>query len=254
MYLVFTDETNKDDESTTFFLVGGVAIPADVAHEIHAQIEAIRTKYGYRPGDSLKYSRASKPPHVSNEAFNSAKSEVLDLCAKYSIKIFLYACHHLIAETRTPEVKFQWGCNGILLKVNQFLKGVNDHCLVLQDRHPVEGEFQYYRRRFMESQPSDTACKFKLDRVLGFGSTCDGASHLASIADIALGSYRFCINNPEKDIVNGVLMPRLLASTWGYPDPIGKGIGIFPAKQILKRECILDYQNLRAHLRKYLMA
>lgn len=253
MYLVFTDETNKDEENTTFFLVGGVAIPTHSAPSIHTQIEAIRTKYGYKSGDSLKYARDSKPIYISNDIFNQAKSDVLDLCAEYSIKIFLYACHHLIAETRTPEEKFQWGCNGILLKVNQFLCEANNHCLVLQDRHPVEGEFKYYKLRFMESQPSNTICKFKLDRVFGFGSTCDGASHLASIADITLGSYRYCINNPQKNIVNEILMPKLLANTWGYPDPIGKGIGIFPAKQVIKKECVPDYQALRAHINKYLM-
>lgn len=250
MYLALTDETNREEKGTTFFLMGGVAIPADAAHKLHGQIDAIRNKYGYRVEDSLKYARATKPEQVSNESFNAAKSEVLDLCVQHEVKIFLYACHHLIAENKGQIEKFQWGSNALLWQMNKFLTSVKSFSWVLQDRHPVEGEFAYYRRRFAESRPTHTE-KHKLDRIVGFGSTCDGASHLASMADIALGSYRFCINNPSKDVVNGILMPKLLQSTWGSPDCIGKGVGIYPVGIVNKKECQADYANLYAQIAKY---
>lgn len=252
VYLVFTDETNRNEGESKFFLIGGIAIHESMAFAIHQDVQNLRQRNGFLPGDSLKFARSEKPAHVSNDQFNAAKSEIIELCERHSIQIFLYACHHLIAANKSEETKFQWGCNAILWKINQFLTSVSDSALVQQDRHPVPGEFEYYRRKFTDSQPDVPNVAHKLDRILGFGSTCDRASHLASIADIVLGSYRYCINNPEKDIVNTVLMPRLLKSTWGFPDPIGKGVGIFPAREILKLECIGDYENLRAQIRKYI--
>ena len=254
MFITLTDETNTTIRDSRFFLVGGVAISSDSVDLVHREIIAIRTKHGYRPSDSLKYARYSKPAHISNEQFNEAKSDVLDLCIKYEINIFLYACHHLIAENKSPETKFQWGCNAILWQINQFLTENNSYSLVLQDRHPVEGEFNYYKRRFMESHLEVKDVTHKLDRIVGFGSTCDGASHLSSVADIALGSYRFCLNNPDKDIVNGILMPKLLRATWGYPEPIGRGIGIFPKRKVNKRECAGDYDVLRQNILRYINA
>lgn len=251
MYLVLTDETNREDANSEFFLMGGVAIPFENASNLHAGIQRIRNEYGYNVGDSLKYARASKPEQVSNEQFNNAKSEVIDLCNEFGVKIFLYVCHHLIAENKTPIKKFQWGSNGLLWNVNRFLREIGSTSWVLQDRHPVEGEFAYYRQRFSESQPAYQGHYHKLDRIIGFGSTCDGASHLASIADICLGSYRFCINNPDKNIVNGILMPKLLENTWGYPNCIGNGIGLYPTGVVNKRECKPHYERLRSQIAEY---
>lgn len=252
MYLIFTDETNNNVDDSTFFLMGGIAVPFSAAATVTGKIDALRVVHGYRSEDQLKYARANKPGHITNDIFNQIKSDVLDLCRDYNIVIFLYACHHLIAEKIAPEKKFQWGSNGLLWRINAFLKANETSGWVMQDRHPVIGEFEYYKQRFRESRPEYKDCEYKLDRVLGFGSTCDGASNLASIADIALGSYRFCLNHPDKDIVNNKLMPKLLMSTWGFPNPIGKGISIYPVRDIKKRVCIPDYERLYSHIGSFL--
>lgn len=251
MYLTLTDETNRDVGDSAFFLVGGVAVPFASAEQIHTRIDSIRSSNGYLPADSFKYARASKPPHVSEDQFNSAKSQALDLCLEFGAKVFLYVCHHLIAENRTPVEKFQWGSNGMLWQLNGFLNEHGTYSWVLQDRHPVEGEFQYYKQRFTESRPSFPNHYHKLNRIIGFGSTCDGASHLSSLADIVLGSYRFCINNPTKDIVNGILLPRLLRATYGFPHCIGGGIAIYPTGEIHKQECKAAYGELCSHIKAY---
>jgi hypothetical protein len=48
-----------------------------------------------------------------------------------------------------------------------------------------------------------------LERVIGFGSTTDGASHLASIADVLIGSFRYCVNEEERDIAGRAMFPDL---------------------------------------------
>lgn len=251
MYLTLTDETNRDVEESTFFLLGGVAVPFSSAEQIHSRLDTIRTVHGYLPGDAFKYARTSKPEHVTEQNFNSAKSQALDLCLEFGVKIFLYVCHHAIAENRSPAEKFQWGSNGMLWQLNKFLNENGTYSWVLQDRHPVEGEFQYYKQRFMQSRPTFQNHYHKLNRIIGFGSTCDGASHLSSLADIVLGSYRFCINNPAKDIVNGLLLPRLLRSTWGFPYCVSRGIGIYPVGEIHKHECKAAYAELHNHISAY---
>lgn len=253
MHLVLTDETNTDPDKSTFFLVGGIALPWRNAFTLHQEIEEIRTAFGYYPTDSFKYAKADKPRQVDDQAFNNAKSAALDLFAKYGVAIFLYACHHLIAASRSAEEKFQWGNNALLWLVQNFLIETRSFAWVVQDRHPVTGEFDYYKRRFRESQPSNKNSSHKLDRIVGYGSTCDGASHLTSLVDIALGSYRFCLNHSDKDIVNGLLMPKLLPATWGFPRPMDKGLGIFPRK-LYKKECIADYDALRTHISAYCKA
>ena len=250
MQIVLTDETNTTVGKSTFFLVGAISVPADVASHLHLAVEGIRHKYGYQPDDSFKYARADKPAHIDNEAFNEAKSEALDLFAAYDIKIILYACHHLIAENRSAEEKFKWGCNALLWVVQCFLNEIGHHALVLQDRHPVGNEFSYYKERFRQSDKYSPE-NHKLRNMVGFGSTCDEASHLSALCDIALGSYRFCLNHQDKDIVNGILMPKLLAATWGFPEPIDKGFSLFPRRKIYKRECVADYQRIREHVAKF---
>jgi hypothetical protein len=44
--------------------------------------------------------------------------------------------------------------------------------------------------------------------------TCDGASHLSSMADILLGSFRYCVNEPERDIAGKAMLPALVPLMW----------------------------------------
>ena len=252
MYLVLTDETNTNARHSTFFLVGGIAVPSDSTGILHVRMEEIRERHGYRPSDSFKYARSNKPAHITEDQFNSAKSQALDLLHEHEVTVFVYACHHLIAENRTKEEKFRWGNNALLWLIQKFLEEHKSYAWIIQDRHPVGDEFRYYVKRFTDSARTTVGVTHKLRNIIGFGSTCDGASHIASLADIALGSYRFCINHPDKDIVNGILMPKLLRATWGYPNPLDRGFGIFPRRRVHKPECIADYQRLKAHIAKYL--
>jgi len=54
----------------------------------------------------------------------------------------------------------------------------------------------------------------RLERIMGFASTTDGASHLASIADILVGSWRYCVNEPEMDIAGKAMFPKLMDLMW----------------------------------------
>ena len=49
---------------------------------------------------------------------------------------------------------------------------------------------------------------------MGLASTCDGASHLASIADILVGSFRYCVNEPDNDVAGKAMSPTLVKLMW----------------------------------------
>jgi hypothetical protein len=56
MYLLLTDETNKEESvEIRFFIYGGLFVPANKAVQIHNEIEAARKSFGYQQADLLKF-------------------------------------------------------------------------------------------------------------------------------------------------------------------------------------------------------
>jgi len=62
------------------------------------------------------------------------------------------------------------------------------------DRLPVKNACQYLKEKFQVGLELDGGGTLRLENVVAYASTCDGASHLASMADILLGSFRYCVN------------------------------------------------------------
>jgi hypothetical protein len=54
----------------------------------------------------------------------------------------------------------------------------------------------------------------RLDRVLGFGHAVDGSSHLSSVADVLLGAFRYCVNQPENEEAGKAMFPVLMSMMW----------------------------------------
>jgi len=53
-----------------------------------------------------------------------------------------------------------------------------------------------------------------MPRVLLYGETTIGASHVASVIDIVLGAFRYCVNEREKDDVPQILLPKVVQLMW----------------------------------------
>ena len=169
-----------------------------------------------------------------------------------------YAISHAIAKGETHDNLLLFGANTILGKYNEFLFGKDDVGIVLVDRMQVGNPYQYLKDKFQVGLelPSGTS---KLARVIGFASTCDGASHLASLADILVGSFRHCVNEPEKDIANSAIFPTLIRVMWhreaedGTKDLLEYGLTLRPEKinfDLHKK----DYDDLTKRLAGYMEA
>jgi hypothetical protein len=48
----------------------------------------------------------------------------------------------------------------------------------------------------------------RLERILGLGHGCDGSSHLCSVADVLLGAFRYCVNDPENEEAAKAMFPN----------------------------------------------
>jgi hypothetical protein len=49
VHLLYTDEVNMDPDNSEFFVYAGVSIPGENAAALHADIEALRKRNGYKP-------------------------------------------------------------------------------------------------------------------------------------------------------------------------------------------------------------
>jgi hypothetical protein len=93
---------------------------------------------------------------------------------------------------------------------------------------------------------------------MGLASTCDGASHLASITDILVGSFRYCVNEPDKDVAGKAMFPKLMKVMWKKYEkhlPYVHDLGYILRPQAVTQEHLRkEYDALRARLQGYLNA
>jgi hypothetical protein len=83
-------------------------------------------------------------------------------------------------------------------------------------------------------------------------------SHLASVCDILVGSWRYCVNEPEMDLAGKAMFPKLMDVMWKRK--IGgklyvKDFGlILRPLDVQKEEYKKEYEALRKRLQGYLDA
>jgi hypothetical protein len=54
----------------------------------------------------------------------------------------------------------------------------------------------------------------RLDRILSFSQAADRLSHLCSVADILLGAFRYCVNEPDNEDAGKAMFPELMKMMW----------------------------------------
>jgi hypothetical protein len=153
-----------------------------------------------------------------------------------------------------------FGANTLLGKFNEFLGTDQDKFgLVLFDRIPIDHPYPYLREKFQIGMTfSDGRPPSRLERIMGFASTTDGASHLASIADILVGSWRYCVNEPEMDVAGKAMFPKLMDLMWKrrrdgklYVRDFGF---VLRPQEVQVEKYKKEYNDLRARLQGYLDA
>ena len=89
------------------------------------------------------------------------------------------------------------------------------------DRLDPKFGYKYMAGMFAEGIEVDGR-HVKLDRIVHYSMSCDGASHMSSLTDIALGSMRYAVNfatGKGKENVARDLMVPLARSMWHKEEP-----------------------------------
>ena len=259
MYLMLGDEADAEQSrGQQFFVYGAIFVPQEVIKPLNDGVEIIRAAAKFQPSDSLKFADKTRPPKISKETFREVKAKVIDLAAQHRVVFCAYAILHAIAANQGHKNLVLFGANTLVGKFNEFL-GTNQDTfgLALFDRIPIDHPYAYLREKFqigmtfLDGRPTS-----RLERIMGFASTTDGASHLASIADILVGAWRYCVNEPAMDVTGKAIFPKLMDLMWKrardgklYVQDFGF---VLRPQEVQAENYKKDYNDLRARLQGYL--
>lgn len=253
MFLLIADEAvHQQTDPTKYFIYGAIIVPSDKLQEITEGIDQIRIQYGFKPDDSLKFSPNDRPRDVNRNEFIKAKDEILVLSRKLGIKFIGYAVLHAIARTKSSEQLITMGADALLTKFQQFLEESEDsRGICLFDTLPIPHPNHYLRRAF-QMRKEHSVVGHRLHNIDLIATTTDGCSHLPSICDVCVGSFRYSVNEPERDVVGKQLMRHLKGLFWvsqrdGKVFPLERGLLLRP-QQVTHPPYLADYTELKTRL------
>lgn len=257
MYVLLTDETNlQKSDDVKFFAYGGLFFRFELLPELDSAVRAIRSKYGFKSTDDLKFNTKERPPGIDQKTYTAAKSEVLDLCVEKDCRFIAYVVHHGIANGQSSDQRLTFASDHVLKGFHDFLSETKDTGVVLMDKLPIQKGDAYFREKFQIGLTyPKSGSSVTLDRIHLYGTTGIGMSHLASLIDIVLGSFRYCINNPQSPSVAGSLFKRVLHIMWhqelnGVKTVRERGLILRPS-EIKASEYKDEYSELVESLKKY---
>jgi hypothetical protein len=249
VHLLLTDETNAvPSDKARFFVYGGLVIDFGVLAQLDDLVATTRVKFGYRPGDLLKFDTNARPGQVSLEAATAAKNEVIQACIEVGCKFIAYVVLHAIARSRRADEIVAWGANCVIGKFNYFLHSVGSYGVVAMDRFPAGRDYSFLTDKFCYGLTFQGEDPVTLDRIKLFSSTCINASHASSAMDITLGAFRYCINQPENVEAAKVMMANICRLIWCTRDgdnlmPLERGL-IFRPKEVAVDKYKAEYDGL----------
>lgn len=195
MYWLFTDETNVTNKDGDFFIYGGLVMTGDQMLALNSEVVAIRKKYGYTDGDQFKFQTAARPTQVSVADCTAAKAEALAALEKHGALVMMYVVLHELARNQSVSTMTEWALNSLVAHFDKrFLRERGDVGAVCIDRLDPKVGYAYMKRSFSDGVTLQDDRSVKLDRVIHYSMSCDGASHMSSLTDIALGSMRYAVN------------------------------------------------------------
>lgn len=258
MVLLFIDETNNQPrEGVKFFICGGLFCSEDSFKRIDDGINALRKRYTFQPTDILKFDTNTRPKHLTAEQATEVKAKVIDLCLENNARFAACLTHHSVV-TEKQDQQFFWAVNTVLAVFNQHLRSINEWGICFVDNLPTkQSQYKYFVEKFCEGLKIPSGKTFPLERIRTYGATCNNASNLSSAADVVLGAFRFCVNNPAKAVTEAMMVK--VAKMMHHRNILGQrvikehGFMLRP-KQIQAPQYQKEYEELRAHLNTLVMA
>lgn len=255
MHILFTDETNLSaSDAVRFFVYGGVFFDVEKLPTVDDGIEAIRQTAGYKAGDEFKFDTRSRPSYVSAADCTTAKNAVLELAASAGCRFIACLTYHAIAGKRSQIELITHGANTVIGGFHKFLSEAGDHGICVVDRLSDSSEYKYLADKFSLGLTFPGGGSLRLDRISLFAASCIGASNAASLVDIVLGAFRFCINDSKKTKAAHVMMPKLARLLWAKDGLFRERGLVLRPKNIRVPAFKAEYDSVVEHLRSLLKA
>jgi len=214
MYVLMTDESNREpSKEAKFFIYGGVLFPVDIFETLHNEVEQIREDAGYKRCDEFKFNIRSRPEYVKREDCTKAKRKVIKLCQKTGCKFIAYIIHHDIVINQTDKIKMTYAADALFGRFNEFLQIKDSTGICVVDNLSIKAQFKYLAEKFAIGLHMPDGEK-RLDNILLYSASCINASHVSSIIDIVLGTFRYCINTPQNTEMEKKMMKDVLSVMW----------------------------------------
>lgn len=239
-------------------MYGGLIVPDEKISEIDEDIRRIRSENGYLNSDSLKFDTRTRPENVSIENFSAVKNSIVELAISKGCILLLYVVHHEIAKSRGLSTTIKWGADHIISKFHKFLEVKVEDGIVIVDRLSDTSEYGLFIEKFTTGLIyADKTVP--LNKIKLFASSCDNASHLSSLADIVIGSFRYCINDPANFSAAKNMMGKLVKLIWATREgeklfPFEKGLTFRPIPdEVTTERYKQDYDILLDHINSLLV-
>lgn len=186
------DESNRTAADGEFFIYGGLIIPTENLGDLTRGVIEIRERFKLPSEQPLKFSTNAKPQGWEYQEFHDLRSEVLRLSNRLGAKMVVYVFLHAMAGGNSAEVVQRFGINSVLNRYSEILKAEETWGLAMIDRdNAVFKNIREIHQRGLDFHGRRVNLSPQVASVLAFDSN---GSHLASAADIAVSSFRFCVN------------------------------------------------------------
>jgi len=179
-----------------FFIYGGLVLTDEQVIAIHSFMSELRRDLGLRPDQSVKFSSHARPEHVRFEDWTAAKRAILQELLRLEVRFMAYAVHHSIAAGQSVQRRNEFALNTILWGFHKLLEEVQDHGMVTVDEPDLEGRIVIGNllNRGLEIDGREV----RLPRIVSYGRSHVDWTHCLSACDVLLGSFRYCVNHPDR--------------------------------------------------------
>ncbi|MEP3632555.1 MAG: DUF3800 domain-containing protein [Shimia thalassica] len=193
MILIYCDESNLDAKSGDFLLYGGLTIDAQSYSKFSTEIWEIRKKHKIPTDFKAKYLPA--PKGMKKNDYSQFKKDCIDACIANKCNFLVYQTLHDVA--KDTDLARRNGINELCLNFSYILKNEEETGLILVDRFNDKGNRvdAHLAEKFstgLTGLPHTTT--YPLTNVVGLHYSAIGQSHMSSMIDIVLGTYRTAIN------------------------------------------------------------
>jgi hypothetical protein len=249
LYTLLGDESNRTAVDGEFFIYGGLVIETSKLGELSQGVADLRAQHQVPIGHPLKFSLSTIPKGWEKTQFHDLRSDVLKLVTRLGGKMIVYVVLHAVARTRSAEEVQRMGMNSILKRFSTLLERQQTWGLAMLDQdNLIFKNIRDIHRDGLSIDGKKVSLGPQIASVLAFDAN---GSHLASVADITVGAFRYCVNSLPR-VGRESSIPQMVASHHWYQElrhilPTVSGTSIdFSSPNVLFRPIGVSYHEYKS--------